>query len=92
MQIQLICKILFFQNNYNCGQFPKEIAKEIMSYIALGMDWQHIYDIVHKNFKSSNELIEYNYSLIEDKAFYVIDFECSKRNIGLRFSRVPEIL
>ena len=91
MQIQLICKILFFQNNYNCGKFPKEITEEIMSYITLGMDWHHIYNIVHKNFKSSNELIEYN-SLIEDKAFYVIDFECSKKNIGLRFSRVHEIL
>jgi serine/threonine protein kinase len=59
----------------------------IMYRIALGMDWLHSHDIVHRDLKASNVLV-----MKEKNWTYVADFECSVGVVGTGFWRAPEIL
>ncbi|KAG0627604.1 hypothetical protein M758_2G214400 [Ceratodon purpureus] len=71
------------------GPFSKEVAEELMFDVALGMSWLHNRDIVHRDLKASNVLVEVqkgNYSCL------VADYECSIGVVGTGPFRAPEIL
>jgi serine/threonine protein kinase len=57
------------------GPFEKESedAEMLMYRIALGMDWLHSHDIIHRDLKASNVL------MVKGKMWmpFVVDFECS---------------
>ena len=74
------------------GPFPKDEAKIIMYHVALGMDWLHSHDIVHRDLKASNVLVKEFKSGTPKYICYVADFECSFGVVGTRFFRAPEIL
>ncbi|KAG0556737.1 hypothetical protein KC19_11G076100 [Ceratodon purpureus] len=76
--------------NKNLGPFPKEVAIRIMHHIALGMDFLHSYDIIHRDLRASNVLVSED----EDGNYrcYVTDFEYSGGVLGVGFYRAPEIL
>lgn len=42
---------------YGYGPFPNEVAQKVMYGIAVGMDWLHTYDIVHRDMKAFNVLV-----------------------------------
>jgi hypothetical protein len=71
------------------GPFRKDSqdAEMIMYRIALGMDWLHSHDIVHRDLKASNVLV-----MKEKNWTFVADFECSVGVVGTGFWRAPEIL
>ena len=74
------------------GSFSKEEAEYIIYRIAPGVDWLHNHNIVHRDLKASNVLVQ------EFKCGYpkwhlsVVDFECSVGVEGIGFLRVPKIL
>ena len=74
----------------DCGPFVKIRAEIIMYRIALGMNWLHNRNVVHRDLKASNVLVT------KDKRgkliCYVADFECSIGVVGTGFWRAPEIL
>lgn len=74
----------------DCSPFSKEVAERMMHDVALGMDFLHSRDIIHRDLKASNMLIrrreDGNYRCL------VSDFDCSNGLLGLRFLRAPEIL
>ncbi|KAG0588636.1 hypothetical protein KC19_2G257900 [Ceratodon purpureus] len=74
----------------NCGPFSKKVAEEMMFEVALGMSWLHSRDIVHRDLKASNVLVEVH----EDGQFWclVADYECSIGVVGTGLFRAPEIL
>ncbi|KAG0554773.1 hypothetical protein KC19_12G117600 [Ceratodon purpureus] len=75
----------------DCGPFQKEVVEEIMYRVALGMDQLHILDIVHRDLKASNVLVDPS----PDGAYlycFVADFESSVGVVGSGFWRAPEIL
>ncbi|KAG0627611.1 hypothetical protein M758_2G215200 [Ceratodon purpureus] len=74
----------------NCGPFSKEDAKELMFDVALGMSWLHSRDIVHRDLKASNVLVQVHV----DGHFqcFVADYECSIGVVGTGLFRAPEIL
>ena len=78
-----------FEVGHGCGPFPKEKAEEIMYRVALGLEWLHNRDIIHRDLKASNVLVRHAgpwlYSL-------VADYECSIGVVGTGFFRAPEIL
>jgi serine/threonine protein kinase len=59
-----------------------------MYRIALGMDWLHSHDIIHKDLKASNVLMK----RVKNWRSFVVDFECSIEVVGMRFWRALEIL
>jgi serine/threonine protein kinase len=70
------------------GPFSKEEAESIMFEVALGMDWLHSLNIVHRDLKASNVLTR-------GRKMYcclVADYECSQGVEGTGFFRAPEIL
>jgi hypothetical protein len=72
------------------GPFEKESedAKQLMYHIALGMDWLHSHDIIHRDLKASNVLMAKG----ETWMSFVADFECSVGVLGTGFWRAPKIL
>jgi serine/threonine protein kinase len=72
------------------GFFDKESedAEMLMYHIALGMDWLHSHDIIHRDLKASNVL------MVKGKMWMscVANFECSVGVVGTVFWRAPEIL
>jgi serine/threonine protein kinase len=72
------------------GPFEKksEDAEMLMYRIALGMDWLHSLNIVHRDLKASNVLMRKD----GNWASFVADFECSIGVVGTGFWRAPEIL
>jgi serine/threonine protein kinase len=67
--------------------------ERIIYGVALGMDWLHIRNIVHRDLKASNVLFTKSNQFWNDGwACYVADFECSIGVIGTGFFRAPEIL
>ncbi|KAG0588688.1 hypothetical protein KC19_2G261800 [Ceratodon purpureus] len=74
----------------NRGPFSKEVAEELMFEIALGMSWLHSRDIVHRDLKASNVLIQVHDD--DDFQCFVADYECSIGVVGTGLFRAPEIL
>ncbi|KAG0585939.1 hypothetical protein KC19_2G050600 [Ceratodon purpureus] len=72
------------------GPFSKKVVEHIIYCIALGMDWLHNLNIVHRDLKASNVLCYIDSNLAWD--YVVADFECSVGIIGTGFFRAPEIL
>ncbi|KAG0562278.1 hypothetical protein KC19_9G133100 [Ceratodon purpureus] len=74
----------------NGGPFSKEVVEELMFDVALGMSWLHSRDIVHRDLKASNVLVQ-----VHDNGYFqcfVADYECSIGVVGTRLFRAPEIL
>jgi serine/threonine protein kinase len=74
------------------GPFSKEEAELIMYEVALGMDWLHSHNIVHRDLKASNVLVKVLKGEFPKYECYVADYECSVGVIGTGFFRAPEIL
>ena len=77
-------------SSIGCAPFAKEVSKKMTHDIALGMNWLHSYDIIHRDLKAPNVLI----SADKDGKYecFVCDYECSFGVIGTGFYRAPEIL
>ena len=84
-------------NHNQCPPFTNEEVGYIVKKIAAGMAQLHAHDIVHRDLKASNVLIdfrgekfdlkEFNFSIVK-----VADFECSVGVVGTGYWRAPEIL
>ena len=88
---------LKMQKNLNQGPpFTSAGTARIMHQIAFGMRDLHEHDIVHRDLKSANVLL--NKKLAKEQEdpngfiCQVADFECSVGVVGTRFWRAPEIL
>ncbi|KAG0554775.1 hypothetical protein KC19_12G117800 [Ceratodon purpureus] len=75
----------------DCGPFQKEVVEEIMYRVAQGVNHLHSLDIVHKDLKASNVLVDPSPSGKYLWCF-VADFESSVGVVGTGFWRAPEIL
>ena len=87
----LIDRKMLWRASQDCGPFSdSEIAEKIMHDIALGMDWMHNNNIVHRDIKASNVLIRED----QDGSYQLFssDYECSLGVVGTGFCRAPEIL
>ncbi len=89
------------QNNNQSPPFTKEVAKLIMWDIAKGMRNLHRDEILHRDLKAANVLIDNSFRLLRGNIFdahkknfacRVADFECSIGVKGTGFWRAPEIL
>ena len=78
--------------NKDCGPFSKEEAEVMMYDIALGVDWLHGHDIVHRDLKASNVLVQEFETDWSRWVGFVADYECSAGVVGTGFFRAPEIL
>jgi serine/threonine protein kinase len=74
------------------GPFSKEEAELIMYQVALGMDWLHSHNIVHRDLKASNVLVKEFKSSTPKYLCFVADYEYSVGVIGTGFFRAPEVL
>ena len=88
---------LKMQENHNQGPpFPSARTAHIMDEIAFGMRGLHKHDIVHRDLKAANVLLntESAKGMEDPNGFIcqVADFECSVGVVGTRFWRAPEIL
>jgi len=87
---------LKMQENHNQGPpFTSAGTTTIMHEIAYGMRELHEHNIVHRDLKAANVLLDTKTSTgnIEDGFIcQVADFECSVGGVGTRFWRAPEIL
>jgi serine/threonine protein kinase len=72
-----------------CGPFSKEEAEFMMYRIALGVDWLHFHNIVHRDLKAANVLVRKS---INFHFCLIADYECSNGVVGTGFFRAPEIL
>ncbi|KAG0599020.1 hypothetical protein M758_12G120800 [Ceratodon purpureus] len=75
----------------DCGPFQKEVVEEIMYRVAQGVNQLHSLDIVHRDLKASNVLVDPSPSGKYLWCF-VADFESSVGVVGTGFWRAPEIL
>jgi hypothetical protein len=81
-----LCNVIDRKRNTNIGgnhgpfQQDGEDAEVIMYQIALGMNWLHSCNIIHRDLKTSNVLMK------------IADFECSIEVVGTGFWRAPKIL
>jgi hypothetical protein len=88
----LIERNMKLKTSEDLGPFSKEEVEFMMYGVALGIDWLHSNDIVHRNLKASNVLV------MEFKSGYpkwyclVADYECLVGVVGIGFFRAPEIL
>lgn len=73
----------------DCGPVSRDLADVIMYDVAMGMDWLHMRNTVHRDLKASNVHLRTDHGLW---IFYVADFECSIGVVGTGFFRAPEIL
>jgi serine/threonine protein kinase len=88
----LIERNMQLKSGEDLGPFSKEDAEFMMYNVALGVDWLHSCDIVHRDLKASNVLMwEYKSGYPKWNCF-VADYECSIGVIGTGFFRAPEIL
>jgi serine/threonine protein kinase len=91
------------RNNNQRPPFAKAQVKQIMFDIATGMLNLHQHEILHRDLKASNVLIEFRGATDNalmlgdaDNAYFmkchVADFECSVGVVGTGFWRAPEII
>lgn len=87
---------LKMQKNHNQGPpFTSAVTTRIMLEIAVGMRKLHKLDIVHRDLKSSNVLLDTGLATAmeeDDFTCQVADFEFSVGIVGTGFWRAPEIL
>ncbi|KAG0504301.1 hypothetical protein KC19_10G073100 [Ceratodon purpureus] len=76
----------------DCGPFSKEDGEVMMYDIALGVEWLHNRDIIHRDLKASNVLVKEYKSTWPKWVCFVADYECSIGVVGTGFFRAPEIL
>ncbi|KAG0559055.1 hypothetical protein KC19_10G075300 [Ceratodon purpureus] len=76
----------------DCGPFLKEDYEVMMYDIALGVEWLHSRDIIHRDLKASNVLVKVFKSGWPKWFCAVADYECSIGVVGTGFFRAPEIL
>ncbi|KAG0603205.1 hypothetical protein M758_10G074700 [Ceratodon purpureus] len=76
----------------DCGPFSKEDGELMMYDIALGLEWLHNRDIIHRDLKASNVLVREFKTTWPKWLCFVADYECSIGVVGTRFFRAPEIL
>ncbi|KAG0603190.1 hypothetical protein M758_10G073300 [Ceratodon purpureus] len=76
----------------DCGPFSKEDGEVMMYDIALGVEWLHNRDIIHRDLKASNVLVKEYKSTSPKWVCFVADYECSIGVVGTGFFRAPEIL
>lgn len=86
------------ENNNQGPPFAYTTALRIMINIASGMVTLHKHDILHRDLKASNVLVETGidetWDPVENEYIncVVADYECSVGVVGTRFWRAPEIL
>ena len=88
----LIERNMVLKSGRECGPFSKEDAELVMYQVAMGVDWLHGRDIVHRDLKASNVLVCEWESGWPKWWCYVADYECSVGVVGTGFFRAPEIL
>ncbi|KAG0587194.1 hypothetical protein KC19_2G147400 [Ceratodon purpureus] len=88
----LIERNMQLKNAGDCGPFSKEDGGVIMYLIALGVEWLHNRDIIHRDLKASNVLVYEFQSGWPKWQCFVADYECSVGVVGTAFFRAPEIL
>ncbi|KAG0603236.1 hypothetical protein M758_10G077700 [Ceratodon purpureus] len=88
----LIDRKMGLRSDGDCGPFSKEDGEIMIYYIALGVEWLHNRNIIHKDLKASNVLVKEFTSTWPKWVCYVADYECSNAVIGMGFCRAPEIL
>jgi serine/threonine protein kinase len=59
----------------DCGPFSKWEAEIIMYDVAFGVNWLHSHDIVHRDLKASNVLVNEFESIQPKWICYVKDYE-----------------
>jgi serine/threonine protein kinase len=74
------------------GPFSKDEAELTMYQVALGMDWLHSHNIVHRDLKASNVLVKEIKDCTPKYNCFVADYECSVGVEGTGFFRALEIL
>ncbi|KAG0586370.1 hypothetical protein KC19_2G085400 [Ceratodon purpureus] len=79
-----------FKRKEDLVPYNEGVLEMMMCWIALGMDWLHDHNIVHRDIKASNVL----FALNEGRGWgcYIADWECSVGVVGTGFFRAPEIL
>ncbi|KAG0559176.1 hypothetical protein KC19_10G084600 [Ceratodon purpureus] len=88
----LIERNMGLRSGRDCGPFSKEDSEVIMYSIALGVEWLHNHDIIHRDLKASNVLVNEQKSTRPMWQCFVADYECSNAVVGTGFFRAPEIL
>ncbi|KAG0603320.1 hypothetical protein M758_10G084400 [Ceratodon purpureus] len=88
----LIERNMELRSGGDCGPFSREDGEVMMYDIALGVDWLHNRDIIHRDLKASNVLVQECKSGWPKWICYVADYECSVGVVGTGFFRAPEIL
>ena len=81
-----------FKGGEGDGPFSKEEAELMMYGVALGVEWLHNHEIVHRDLKASNVLVKEYKSGWQKWEPFVADYECSIGVVGTGFFRAPEIL
>lgn len=76
------------------GPFPdKEELGDVLYMLALGLNWSHIRDIVHRDLKASTVLVTRKVTQGQKFClYYISDFECSVGVVGTGLFRAPEVL
>ncbi|KAG0586774.1 hypothetical protein KC19_2G116000 [Ceratodon purpureus] len=88
----LIERNMKLRSDGDCGPFSKEDGEVMMYDIALGLEWLHNRDIIHRDLKASNVLVKEFKSTWPQWRCFVADYECSIGVVGTGFFRAPEIL
>ncbi|KAG0603194.1 hypothetical protein M758_10G073700 [Ceratodon purpureus] len=88
----LIERNMELRSDGDCGPFSKEDGEIIMYRIALGVEWLHNLDIIHRDLKASNVLVTKGTIGWPKWLCFVADYECSIGVVGTGFFRAPEIL
>ncbi|KAG0559164.1 hypothetical protein M758_10G082200 [Ceratodon purpureus] len=88
----LIERNMGLRSDGDCGPFSKEECEVMMYDIALGVEWLHNRDIIHRDLKASNVLVYEFKSGWPKWRCFVADYECSIGVVGTGFFRAPEIL
>ncbi|KAG0603160.1 hypothetical protein M758_10G070700 [Ceratodon purpureus] len=88
----LIERNMGFRSDGDCGPFSKDDGELMMYDIALGVEWLHNRDIIHRDLKASNVLVAEFKSGWPKWQCFVADYECSIGVVGTGFFRAPEIL
>ncbi|KAG0603176.1 hypothetical protein M758_10G071900 [Ceratodon purpureus] len=88
----LIDRKMGLRSDGDCGPFSKEDGEVMMYDIALGVEWLHNRDIIHRDLKASNVLVNEHKIMWPKWWCFVADYECSIGVVGTGFFRAPEIL